>query len=64
VGKAALLVDPYSVASIRDGLVRLLTDKQMRVDLGRYGPDQAAQYTWRETATAARVALLKVLQRP
>ena len=35
VGDAALLVDPYSVEDIADGLERVLGDDALRADAGR-----------------------------
>ena len=54
VGEAALKVDPLSVEAITDGLYRLLTDEELRVDLSAKGPAQVAPFTWDE---AARVVL-------
>lgn len=47
---AALLVDPMSTASIRDGLVRLLNDDAMRAELSRRGMERAASFSWERTA--------------
>jgi glycosyltransferase involved in cell wall biosynthesis len=43
-GDAALLVDPRSVAEIRAGLVRLLTEPALRADLVRRGFDNARRF--------------------
>ena len=48
---AALLVDPTSVSSIRDGLVRLLNDAALRSELSRLGMERAATFSWERTAT-------------
>jgi glycosyltransferase involved in cell wall biosynthesis len=49
-GNAAVLVDPRSVASIRDGLRRALTDDGLRRDLVTFGKSRAAQFSWRRAA--------------
>jgi glycosyltransferase involved in cell wall biosynthesis len=49
-GSAAVLVDPQSVASIRDGLQRALTDEGLRRDLVAFGRARAAQFSWRRAA--------------
>lgn len=49
-GGAALLVDPLSVASIRDGLRRLLNDAALRERLSAAGRARAATFTWARAA--------------
>jgi glycosyltransferase involved in cell wall biosynthesis len=49
-GPAAVLVDPHSVASIRDGLRRVLTDDALRRHLKSFGRARAAQFSWRRAA--------------
>jgi glycosyltransferase involved in cell wall biosynthesis len=49
-GNAAVLVDPRSVASIRDGLRRVLTDDDLRAGLLQAGMARAAQFSWRRAA--------------
>jgi glycosyltransferase involved in cell wall biosynthesis len=51
-GQAALLVDPRSVAEVRDGLTRLLLSPDLRQRLGALGRQQAQRYRWE--ACAAR----------
>ncbi len=53
-GDAALLVDPHSVAEMRDGLDRLLTSPSLRARLGQAGRRRASQFHWQ---TAARRSL-------
>jgi glycosyltransferase involved in cell wall biosynthesis len=48
-GDAAFVVDPESVSSISDGLVKLLTRQQLRETLKHEGPKRAAQYSWKRT---------------
>lgn len=45
-GDAALYVTPRDVASIRDGLARLLSDDALRARLAAAGPARAAQFSW------------------
>lgn len=49
-GDAALLVDPLSITSIRDGLRDLLTDEARRRALAAAGIARAAEYSWRRAA--------------
>ncbi len=44
--KAALLVDPLSVDSIRKALIQMLNDTSLRKDLIAKGKKQASLYTW------------------
>ena len=52
-GGAAVLVDPLSVTSIADGLVRLLDDEVLRTRCREAGLVRAAELTW--TAAAERL---------
>ena len=45
VGKAAILVNPYDVASIANGLCRLDADGELRQSLARQGPQQALYFS-------------------
>ena len=47
---AAILIDPESVSSIRDGLIRLLKDDALRSELSRRGVERAASFSWERTA--------------
>ena len=53
-GDAACLVDPYSVDSIEDGLVRLLSDEAYRSTLIKRGHRNVERYSWRESARELR----------
>lgn len=64
VGEAALMVNPFDRQAIATGLVRLITDHRLRADLAQRGPRQAAQFTWKKTAVAARSALEQISQSP
>ena len=51
-GDAATLVDPLDEGAIADAIARLLDDRALSGDLRRRGPEQAARYSWTETARA------------
>lgn len=50
-GKGALLVNPYSVDEIRDGMVRLMADEKLRERLVMAGFENIRRFSWQ---TAAR----------
>ncbi|MBX7257787.1 MAG: glycosyltransferase family 4 protein [Candidatus Hydrogenedentes bacterium] len=52
-GDGALCVDALSVDAIEDGLIRVLTDSNLRESLRRKGPLRAAQFTRESMARAA-----------
>jgi len=43
-GGAAILVDPYSVASIREGVINLLASHQLQIELVEAGKERVANY--------------------
>lgn len=45
-GDGAMLVDPRDVESIAAGLMRVLTDTELRARLAEAGPRRAAGFTW------------------
>ncbi|WP_051180657.1 glycosyltransferase family 1 protein [Thermithiobacillus tepidarius DSM 3134] len=49
-GGAAILVDPYDVESIADGLRRLVEDKALRETLRSKGLERAKLFSWDRTA--------------
>ena len=49
-GDAAVTVDPESIASIAEGLERLLRDSALRLSLRERGPAQARLFSWKKTA--------------
>ena len=49
-GNAALLVDATRLECIRDGLLQLLQDPQLRERLSQLGRVQAAHFSWKATA--------------
>ena len=53
-GDAAVLVDPYDVASIVDGMRRVLTDPVLAADLRRRGPERAREFSWARSVEKTR----------
>lgn len=51
-GDAALLVDPDDVAALRDTLLRVLDDGDLRARLAAAGRSRAAAFTWEASARA------------
>lgn len=51
-GKAALLVDPLSVAALAGAMERVLADTALQDDLRQRGLARAAQFSWERTARA------------
>ena len=45
-GDAAVLVDPYSVDSIVEGIERVINDPALAADLRRRGPLRAREFSW------------------
>ena len=50
VGDAAVLVDPYDVDSIAEGIRRVVEDSALRETLRRKGIERARQFSWDRTA--------------
>ena len=49
-GNAALIVDPYNPGEIKNAIVKLVTDKDLRADLKIRGIQQAAKFSWENMA--------------
>lgn len=49
-GQAALLVDPENIDEIFKALEKILTDKNLRSELGKRGIDQAKKFDWKKCA--------------
>ena len=49
-GSAALFVDPYSVDSIAEGMIRLLSDHCLKTNLVKKGFEQVKKYSWDQSA--------------
>jgi glycosyltransferase involved in cell wall biosynthesis len=48
VGNAGLLIDPTDTTALSQALNRVLTDSELRVDLGRRGLVQAQKFSWQK----------------
>lgn len=49
-GDCAVICDAYDCKSIARGLYRLYTDKELRSELSRRGPERAKSFTWERSA--------------
>jgi glycosyltransferase involved in cell wall biosynthesis len=53
-GEAAVLVDPYDVDSIAEGLRRVLSDPALAAELGRKGQERAREFSWERSVARTR----------
>jgi glycosyltransferase involved in cell wall biosynthesis len=53
-GDAAVLVDPYSVPAIVDGMRRVLTDAALAAGMRRKGFERAREFSWERAAARTR----------
>ena len=53
-GDAAVLVDPYDVDSIVDGLRRVVGDRALAADLRRRGLERAREFSWERSVEKTR----------
>jgi glycosyltransferase involved in cell wall biosynthesis len=53
-GDAAVLVDPYDVRSIVEGMRRVLSDADLAADLRRRGPERAREFSWSSSVDKTR----------
>jgi glycosyltransferase involved in cell wall biosynthesis len=63
VGDAALLVNPYEVAEIAAGIVRIVNDGDLRSKLIDRGLKQAQKHRWSNTVEKTYGVLVSVLER-
>ena len=49
-GEAAVLVDPFDVDAIAEGVTRVLEDRTLQEELRRKGLERAGQFTWERAA--------------
>lgn len=59
-GDAALLVDPYSIENIRDGLLKLYEDKKLSSKLVKKGAEQTQKFSWEKAAKKTLEILTKI----
>ncbi|MCE3027172.1 glycosyltransferase family 1 protein [Salinicola sp. DM10] len=62
-GDAALCVDPASLDAVRDGLVRLQDDNELRQRLRQAGQQRARGYTWQRSAEALTASFIHATTR-
>jgi glycosyltransferase involved in cell wall biosynthesis len=60
-GDASILVDPLSIESITKGLLKLISDKELRMELAENAKKNAARFSW-DRAAEQLVTLCKKLQ--
>jgi glycosyltransferase involved in cell wall biosynthesis len=61
-GDAALLVDPFSVESIKDGMVKMAMDNSFRKELVLKAQTQRQKFTWQQSADNLWNCVTKVLE--
>jgi glycosyltransferase involved in cell wall biosynthesis len=61
VGDAAVLVDPYDVAAIADGLERVLGDAALRETLVARGYERVQHFSWERSVRAIHAGYMRVL---
>ncbi len=59
-GDAAILVDPESIESIKEGIERLLNDKKLREELIEKGRQQVKKFSWEKCARETLAVLEEV----
>jgi glycosyltransferase involved in cell wall biosynthesis len=64
VGDAAVLVDPYSVEDIAEGLARVLGDREVRDRLVERGLLRVKSFSWERSVSAIHAGYMKVLHQP
>lgn len=61
-GDAAILIDPYDVEAIEDGMSRICSDPALRDDLKQRGIARAANFNWQKAARETLQAYKTVAQ--
>ena len=64
VGDAAVLVDPYSVPDIAEGLERVLDSEELQADLSARGRIRAGHFSWERSAEAIHAGYMRALGHP
>lgn len=60
-GEAACLVDPLNEDSLYEGLCRLLSDEELRREMGQIGRKRAKEFSWERAARETTAVYQKVL---
>lgn len=63
VGDAGVMLDPYDVDAIADGLLRLVEDSTLRAELSRKGLERVKQFSWEKTAELTWPVLKEAAER-
>lgn len=61
-GNAAHLVNPFSIDSISDGLLKVYQDEKYQQDLKRAGLENCQNYTWQKSADLLWDCMMKTIQ--
>lgn len=61
VGDAGILVDPYSIESIKRGIELIVRDKDLRSDLSQKGLERAKNFTWERSAQLLHKLLSRLI---
>jgi glycosyltransferase involved in cell wall biosynthesis len=64
VGDAAVLIDPYNIEDIADGLDRTLNDEILRTELIAKGRARAQSFSWERSVAAIHAGYLRALGVP
>jgi glycosyltransferase involved in cell wall biosynthesis len=59
---AAFLVDPFSVTSIQEAMVKIHEDKDFRLQLIEKGRSVSKKFTWQKTSEALWACIMKTLE--
>jgi glycosyltransferase involved in cell wall biosynthesis len=62
-GDAAYYIDPHSTESIKDGIIKVLTDRDLREGLIQKGLERAKLFTWQRSAEKHIKVFMEVLDR-
>lgn len=61
-GDSAILVNPYDIDAIQDGLERLISDQDLRETLSQKGLSQAQKFTWEQSARQLKRLYTQLLE--
>ncbi len=60
---AAIMVDPYDFDSMRDGMIKLIDNAELRIELREKGLKRAGEYSWKRTAELTYAGYMKALEK-
>ncbi len=61
VGDAGMLVNPYNIDELREGMIKLLDDEKMRIEMSSRGLERAKLFSWDKCAKETLAVYEKVL---